>query len=276
MFHRALHPRRRDAPLERFEVDLVPGRAARLPRPAGGERHEAQAGLRRQRRPRSLNEYQSVPHLPVGQRPEVCRDGRHRGQRAVDGVPATFCGRRGRGPSPTAAWPGSAGAPCGRAWVWTSRSASACAGHPHGRPDPQAGSRRRGKRASSSTRSNWKPSWRCVTVRGSPRAPALPPARGCASGRAACRRAGRGHGAPGLGRWAPMPARERAGAALAMTREPAVLADAIAVGARLEERLLLRPGRDRDRFPEPPAPHAGAWPAATVAPDGASLDRSYR
>ena len=83
MFRRNLHPWRRDAPLARLEVDLVLGRAARFPRPASGERHEAQARFRRLRRPGCFDEFQRVSHLPVGQRPEVRRYGRHRGQRGT-------------------------------------------------------------------------------------------------------------------------------------------------------------------------------------------------
>ena len=82
--------------------------------------------------------------------------------------------------------------------------------------------------------------------------------------------------AVGLGRWSPMPDSQRAGAVVAMTREPGVLADAMAVGARLEERLLQRPDRGRERLSDPPAPHTDARPAAVVVTDASVADRFYR
>ena len=79
-----LHSLARDAPLAALPINFVPSCAARLAGAAGGQHDQPQARLRRERRPRRLDEVERRGRVPVRQRAQVAARGRHRAQRAVD------------------------------------------------------------------------------------------------------------------------------------------------------------------------------------------------
>ena len=85
MLDPGFHARAGNAPVSRFEMDLVPLRKSRLARAARRQHHEPQASLCRRRNPRGFDGVERGRDISVGQGAEVRLDGRHCGQRTVNG-----------------------------------------------------------------------------------------------------------------------------------------------------------------------------------------------
>ena len=86
MLDSGFHARAGNAPFSRFGMDLVPLRKSRLARAARSQHHEPQASLCGQRGSRGFDGFESSRDILVGQGTEVRFDGRHRGQRALNGL----------------------------------------------------------------------------------------------------------------------------------------------------------------------------------------------